>query len=99
MVNSQRAYTTRRALAYGAGLFAGAWLTYAAATWLRYGHIQEAVNGEQDPLLGGFMPAYEVVERHHVRVGAPRDMTFRAACEVDLQRSPLINAIFRGREL
>jgi len=45
------------------------------------------------------LPEYEVVERHHVRVVAPLDVTFRAACEVDLQRSPLINAIFRGREL
>ena len=45
------------------------------------------------------MPTYEVVERHHIRIGAPADITFAAACDVDFQQSALIRAIFKGREL
>jgi hypothetical protein len=44
------------------------------------------------------MPTYEVVERHQVRVGARSDVAFRAACDLDLQRSTLIAAIFKARE-
>ena len=45
------------------------------------------------------MPTYEVVERHHIRVAAPADITFAAACDVDFQQSAVIRAIFKGREL
>jgi hypothetical protein len=43
------------------------------------------------------MPAWDVVERHQVRVAAPSDVSFSAACELDLQRSALIRAIFTAR--
>jgi hypothetical protein len=98
MDKSQPPFSSRRALAYGAGLLAGAWATYATATWLWYGHVQEALVGEQDPLLDRFMPAYEVVERHRLRVSAPPGVAYQVACDVDLQRSPLIRAIFFCRE-
>jgi hypothetical protein len=98
MDRSQPSFSSSRALAYGAGLLAGAWATYATATWLRYGHVQEALVGEQDPLLDRFMPVYEVVERHRLRVLAPPGVAYQAACDVDLQRSPLIRAIFLCRE-
>jgi hypothetical protein len=44
------------------------------------------------------MPNYEVVERHHVRVAAPAEITFAAATEMDLQQSAIVRAIFKGRE-
>jgi hypothetical protein len=39
------------------------------------------------------------VERHHIHVAAPAEITFRAACETDLMQLPLIRAIFRAREI
>jgi len=45
------------------------------------------------------MPAYEVVERHKVRVAAPAEITFSAACDMDLQDSAIIRGIFKAREL
>ena len=88
-----------RGLLYGAGLTAGAYAAYAGTTWLRYGHVRSTADDDQDPLLDRFMPTYEVVERHHIRIGAPADITFAAACDVDFQQSALIRAIFKGREL
>jgi hypothetical protein len=41
--------STGRALAYGAGLAAGAYATYAATTWLRYGHARPVSAGDLDP--------------------------------------------------
>jgi len=88
-----------RGFAYGAGLTAGAYAAYAGTTWLRYGHMRGTAADDQDPLLDRFMPTYEVVERHHIRIGAPADIAFAAACDVDFQQSALIRAIFKGREL
>jgi hypothetical protein len=45
------------------------------------------------------MPSYEVVERHHTRVGAPAEVTLDVAKTMDLFQLPLVRAIFRGREL
>ncbi len=44
------------------------------------------------------MPVYEVVERHRLYVRAPAGITFQAAADMDLERSPVIRAIFRTRE-
>jgi hypothetical protein len=88
-----------RGLLYGAGLAAGVYAAYAGTTWLRYGHVREVTDGDRDPLLDAFMPAYEVVERHRIRVEAPADITFAAACGVDFQQSAVIRAIFKGREV
>jgi len=54
---------------------------------------------EADPLLDRFIPVYDVVERHHVRINAPAEIAFAAACEADLMRSTIVRAIFKGREL
>ena len=78
-----------------AALLAGA--GYGVATWYRYGRSKPADKG--DELLDRFMPAYEVRERHETRVRAPATSTFEAARGMELNRSPLIRAIFRGREL
>ena len=89
-----------RWLAAGVGLAAGAYATYVGVAWHRYGHVpNEASPEEQDELLDRFMPKYEVVERHQIHIAAPADITFAAACEMDLMQSPIIRAIFRTREL
>ena len=56
------------------------------------------VAAEQDALLDQFMPRYDVVERHSIRIDAPAEVTFAAACEMDLLQSPVIRAIFKLRQ-
>jgi hypothetical protein len=99
MSRKQLVESVSRGLFYGAGVAAGAYAAYAGTTWLRYGRVRNGAGDDRDPLLDGFMPTYEVVERHHIRVEAPADITFAAACDVDFQQSALIRAIFKGREL
>jgi hypothetical protein len=91
--------TAIRRAAEAAGLAAGVYAGYAAVTWFRYGHPSPPDPGEGDELLDRFMPNYEVVERHHVRVAAPADVTLIAARDVDLQSQPVVRAVFKGREL
>ena len=86
-------------LAAGAGFAAAAYGTYAAMAWRRYGDPASPNDEEQDPLLHRFMPSYEIVERHHVRVSAPASVTLSAARETDLHASPIARAIFRAREV
>ncbi len=99
MTTKQLVRAAGRGLAYSTGLAAGAYATYAATTWLRYGKVRAGVGDDADALLDGFIPLYEVVERHHAHVAAPARIAFAAACEVDLQQSGLVRAIFKGREL
>jgi hypothetical protein len=99
MTQTQLIRSAGRTLAYGAGAAAGAYAAYVGTTWLRYGHARPAVGHEADPLLDRFMPTFEVAERHVAYVRAPADITFEASCEVDLMRSRIIRAIFKGREL
>jgi hypothetical protein len=84
--------------AAGVGVGVAAYATYAGVTWLRYGHPSSSI-AETDELLDGFMATYDVVDRHQTHVAAPADVTFAAACEIELQDSPLVRAIFKGREL
>lgn len=44
------------------------------------------------------MPDYEIAERHHIHIAAPVSITYESACGMDLERSPIIRAIFRTRE-
>jgi hypothetical protein len=88
-----------RGVAYGAGLAAGAYAAYVGAAWLRYGRVNGDAPDTHDLLLDRFMPVYDVVDRHRIDVAAPADVTLAAACDVDLQRSATIRAIFKGREL
>jgi hypothetical protein len=87
------------AFAAFAGLAGGAYLTYAAVTWYRYGRIPHVDGSERDELLDRFMPVYDVVERHHIRVAAPAELTLAAAKEQDLLRLPLVRPIFKAREV
>ena len=66
-----RLRSVARWVSVGAGIAAGAYATYACLTWLRYGHASRPAPESTDVLLDRFMPAYEVVERHHVRAAAP----------------------------
>jgi hypothetical protein len=87
------------AVAAGAGLAAGAYGAYAGVAWCRYGRVPQPDERERDELLDRFMHAYEVVERHHIRVGAPAAVTLAAAREQELFRLPLVLAIVRAREI
>ena len=92
--------STDQWLAAGLGLGVAAYLSYAGVRWIRYGHVrQPAADDGCDPLLDRFMPAYEVVERHDIRVDAPAAITFWAATELDLTQSAAIRTIFKAREL
>ncbi|MGZ7073915.1 MAG: hypothetical protein ACXVKL_15860 [Candidatus Angelobacter sp.] len=83
-----------------AGLATAAYAGYVGFTWLRYGKtVHRTSSLDDDALLNRFMPVYEVAECHQVRVAAPAEMTLAAACESDLQQSPIIRSLFRGREL
>ena len=93
---------TRRTLKWAAGAIgaaAGAYAGYAGVTWLRYGHPSPATPDNADPLLDGFVPVYDIVERHHIHVAAPASITFAAACEQDLMTQPVVRAIFKAREV
>lgn len=87
-----------RPLAAGFGVALGAYAAYAAITWCRYGRTPLPDAEERDELLDRFIPRYDVVERHHVTVGAPAAVALQAAKEQDLFQSPLIRGIFKARE-
>ena len=70
---------------------------YGAMTWYRYGRARGSRSGGD--LLDRFMPEYDVRERHQTRVAAPAGVTFAAASELALHRSPLIRGLFRARQL
>jgi len=84
--------------AAGVGVGVAAYATYAGVTWLRYGRVPSS-GEESDHLLDGFMATYDVVDHHHTHVAAPADVTFATAYDIELQDSPLVRAIFKGREL
>ena len=49
-------------------------------------------------MLDRFLPYWEVRERHEVEVKAPLERTYAVARGMDLERSWLVRAVFRGRE-
>jgi hypothetical protein len=93
---------TRSALRWvgaAAGLAAGVYAANVAISWFRYGNPSRPGADGQDELLDRFMPAYDVVERHHMRVAAPAAVTLAAAREMDLSEPLVARAIFRAREV
>ena len=98
MNRTHRISPALRCLAAGAGLATAVYATRATFTWLQYGHPPAPDTGETDPLLDEFLPAYEVVERHQLRVAAPAAIALAAACDMDLAQSAVIRGIFKGRE-
>src|SRR5262245_51561194 len=84
----------------GVGLAAVSYATYVGVTWYRYRRVRHAVSGEDaDPLLDRFIPEYEAVERHHVSVAAPAEITLSTAADMDIRQSAIIRGIFKAREL
>jgi hypothetical protein len=82
-----------------AGLASAGYLACAGIAWCRYGHPPRPEGDECDDPLNRFMPAYDVVERHHIRIDAPAAVVLKAASEQDLQQSVITRAIFKTREL
>ena len=83
----------------GAGLAAAGYAAYAGMAWMRYGRPAAPRHDQTDPHLDRFMPAYDIVERHHIEVNAPAEAVMEAAKEQVLERMPLIRAIFAARQL
>ena len=83
-------------IAFAATLYA----SYVGITWCRYGRAKLSSDPkDQDSRLDELMPVYQVVERRRVCVAAPVETTFAAACDMNLQDSVIVHAIFRTREL
>jgi hypothetical protein len=85
--------------AAGLGLAAGVYGAYAGVTWSRYGRALPPTPEEDDALLNGFMPTYDVVERHNIAVAAPAAVTLAVAREVDLFDNAVVRAVIKAREL
>jgi hypothetical protein len=83
----------------GVSLLGAAYVALVAAAWSRYGHVQTALPHDGDDLLDRFMPVYEAVERHQVRVDAPPAVTLLAAQNGALDGSRLVRTIFKARDL
>src|SRR5688572_25206217 len=88
-----------RWLSFGVGVAAATYGAYAARTWHHYGQAEPPTFEERDGLLDQFMPVYDVVERHCVRVNAPAAVTLAAACDMDLQESTIVRFVIKAREL
>ncbi|HET6983388.1 MAG TPA: hypothetical protein VFI53_14690 [Myxococcaceae bacterium] len=88
-----------RWIAAGAGIAGAMYASYVAFTWARYGRRKPARGVSADALLDAFMPRYDVCERHAIDLPTPAEVTLLAAKNLDLDRSPLVQVIFRGREL
>ena len=87
-------------IAAGAALAALGYAAFAGSAWTRYGHATRSRRAdEDDPILDGFMPLYDVVERHHIHVAAPAEVTLGVARDLDLTDCRLVHAIFRAREV
>ncbi len=85
-------------IAFGvARVAAAAYLGSVLWSWLRYGKDNAPVR--HDALLEGVMPVYEVAVRHRTGINAPVDVTFDALRRTQLERSAIVRALFRTREL
>jgi len=89
-----------RFLAAAVVIFVAAYAVCIGVTWYQYGRVQHSPHAESaDALLDSFIPAFDVARRQHVRVAAPTETTFSAACEMNLQQSTIFRAIVRTRAL
>jgi hypothetical protein len=85
-------------LATGGALAGAACVGWVGLQWLRYGHPSAPCGDADDPMLDRFLPAYDVVERHHIDVRAPAATTLEVAQQMDLGQLPIVRAIFAARE-
>jgi hypothetical protein len=76
------------------------YLPYVSVTWLTYGRsLAVAADEDAEQVLDNFMPVYDVAGRQHVRVAAPAETTFSAACKMNLKQSVTVPTIFKTRAL
>ena len=99
MTKSSWSSAAAGALAAGVTAALGGYAACAAVAWWRYGRVPPPRHGQHDELLDRFMPAFDIVERHEVRIAAPAPVTMDAAREQDLLQLPPVKAIFRAREV
>jgi len=79
----------------GAGTLAiGAYLANVAFGWARFGKAAHARS-----LLDDVMPEYDVRLDHRVTIHAPAKLTLETLAQTQLERSPLIQALFRARRI
>lgn len=97
MSSTRSAGRALRWMSAAAGLSAAAYGACVAVAWSRYGRASVRGDDGTGASLDAFMPDYDVAEQHSVRVAAPAEVTFAAAAEVDIQRSRLIDGLFRAR--
>ena len=81
-----------RILAWGTGLAAGVYGSYAAWTWARYGRVKDAT-------LNRFLPRPEVIERNVIEVKAPADITYDRCRNFDLMQSTVPRLLFDTRSI
>ena len=91
--------STARLVMVATAAAAAGYAAYAANTWRSYGNPSVPRSDENDELLDRFMPEYDIVERHSISIAAPAAEVLAAAKEQDLLELPLVQAIFRAREL
>jgi len=88
------------ALVLVAGAGALGYAVYVGAAWTRFGRVKpQAPPPRAVVSMDRFLPQYDVSERHQIGVKAPAPVTYAAAREVDLQRSPLVRAVFESRRI
>jgi hypothetical protein len=85
--------------AAGVGLAAAAYALSIGRSWSRFGQRPQLPNADRDALLDHFMPAYDVAERHQIRVQAPAAVTLSVARDQQLLQLPVVRALVRAREL
>jgi len=73
------------------------WGVYAGVTWLTFGRTSSGA--PSDPLMARYLPRYDIAEVHRTRVAARPAFVYDAARRMDVHRSAVVHAIFRGREL
>jgi len=72
----------------------GGYLAYAGAAWLRFGASRRDASS-----LDAMMPSYDVRFERATTVRAPAADTFDVMSNTELERSPLVAALFRARAL
>ena len=82
----------------GVLLAAIGYATWVYIAWTHFGHPSRPSLRAADLMLDHFMPNYDVVERHHVTVAAPADVVFATACQMDLNRHPVVRVLVAVRQ-
>lgn len=87
-------------LAVAAVAAAVGYVAYVGATWMQFGRAKRVPPPARAVIsMDRYLPSYDVTERHETAVKAPAPVTYAAAREIDMQRSPLVRAIFQSRKI